>query len=57
VSEAGVASYKIDGAAPKKVPATAFTFDEGDVVVPFFHLIHGASPAAVHLQSWEVGAQ
>jgi len=58
VSEAGVASYKIDGAAPKAVPATDFTFDDGDVVVPFFHLIHGGTtPAAVHLQSWEVGAQ
>lgn len=57
VSAAGVASYKIDGAAPTAVPATAFTFDEDDVVVPFFHMIGGTTPAAVHLQSWEVGAQ
>lgn len=57
VSAAGVVSYKIDDAAPKAVPAAAFTFDEDDVVVPFFHLIGGTAPAAVHLQSWEVGAQ
>jgi hypothetical protein len=56
VSAAGVVTYKIDGAAP--TATAAFTFDSGDVVVPFFHLLHDATtPGAVYLQSWECGLQ
>lgn len=55
VSAAGVVTYKIDGAAP--TATAAFTLDTGDTVIPFFHLIHGTTPAAVHLQSWECGLQ
>jgi predicted RecA/RadA family phage recombinase len=56
VSTAGVVTYKIDGVAP--TVTAAFTFDTGDVVVPFFHLLHDAStPGAVHITSWECGLQ
>jgi hypothetical protein len=56
VSAAGVVTYKIDGAPPTVV--AAFTFDTGDVVVPFFHLLHDATtPGAVTIQSWECGLQ
>jgi hypothetical protein len=56
VSATGVVTYKIDGVTP--AVTAAFTFDTGDVVVPFFHLLHDATtPGAVHLQSWECGLQ
>lgn len=56
VSAAGVVTYKIDGVAP--TVTAAFTFDTGDVVVPFFHLLHDAtSPGAIHITQWEVGLQ
>jgi len=56
VSAAGVVTYEIDDAAP--TATAAFTFDTGDVVVPFFHLLHDATtPGAVHIQSWECGLQ
>ena len=56
VSAAGVVTFKIDGAAP--TATAAFTFDTGDVVVPFFHLLHDATtPGAVHLTQWECGLQ
>lgn len=56
VSSTGVVTYKIDGVTPATV--AAFTFDTGDVVIPFFHLLHDATtPGAVHLQSWECGLQ
>lgn len=56
VSAAGVVTYKIDGTVP--TVATAFTFDTGDVVIPFFHLLHDATtPGAVTIQSWECGLQ
>jgi hypothetical protein len=56
VSAAGVVTYKIDGAAP--TVTAAFTFDSGDVVVPFLHLLHDATtPGAIYIQSWECGLQ
>jgi predicted RecA/RadA family phage recombinase len=56
VSAAGVTTFKIDGAAP--TATAAFTFDTGDVVVPFLHLLHDATtPGAVHLTHWECGLQ
>jgi len=55
VSSAGVVTYKVDGVT---ATGAAFTFDDGDVVVPFFHLLHDATtPGAVHIQSWECGLQ
>lgn len=58
VSAAGVVSFKIDGAAPTAVAATAFTFDEDEVVIPFFYFLHAGDVAgAVNLISWEVGYQ
>jgi len=55
VSKSGVVTYKIDGSAP--TTTAAFTFDSGDVVCPFIHLLHGAStPGAVHLVSLKVAS-
>lgn len=54
VSAARAVTYKIDGAAP--TVTAAFSIDAGDVVVPFFHFLHGSDVAgAVILQEWEVG--
>lgn len=38
VSSAGVVTYKIDGSAP--TTTAAFTFDSGEVVTPFWYLLH-----------------
>lgn len=57
VSAAGVVTYKIDGSAP--ATTAAFTFDDGEVVVPFFYLLAAADPevAAVELIEFECGYQ
>lgn len=56
VSAARAVTYKIDGVAP--VVTAAFSIDAGDVVVPFFHMVHGADVGgAVILKEWEVGLQ
>ena len=57
VSAAGVVTYTYDGAALTNPPA-AFTFDAGDIVVPFIRLEHAAvAPGAVNLISMQVGPQ
>lgn len=56
VSAAGVVTYKIDGRAP--TVTAAFTFDDGDVVVPFFFFLNAADVAgAVVAIEWEVDFQ
>lgn len=57
VSAAGVVTYKIDGLAP--TTTAAFTFDDAEVVVPFFYHLQAADPecAAVELISFECGLQ
>jgi hypothetical protein len=56
VSAAGVVTYQIDGAAPTTV--AAFTFDSGEVLVPFFFMLNAADVAgAVELIEWECGVQ
>jgi len=56
VSSAGVVTYKIDGAAPSAT--AAFTFDAGEVVVPFIHLLHATTtPGSVKLYEWECNYQ
>jgi len=58
VSATGVVSYKIDGVSPLAVAATAFTFDDAEVVVPFFHFLHcAASSAGIELIEFECGLQ
>lgn len=55
VSDAGVVTYKVDGVT---ATGAAFTFDDGDVVIPFLHILHDATtPGAIHIQSWECGLQ
>lgn len=54
VSAAGVVTYTINGVAP--TTTAAFTFDDGDSVIPFIHFQHGADVAgAVDLTLWDVG--
>lgn len=56
VSAAGVVTYTINGVAP--TATAAFTFDNGDVVVPFLHFLHAAAaPGEIHLVSLEIGPQ
>lgn len=55
VSAAGVVTYTINGSAPSA--SAAFTFDNGDVVMPYIHLVHSASATAVDLTSLKVGYQ
>ena len=56
VSSAGVVTYTIDGSAP--TATAAFTFDTGDVVVPFIHFLNGADVAGdVELEAIQIGFQ
>lgn len=57
VSAAGVVTYKIDGVAP--LVATAFTFDTGEVVVPFMFMLqaNAAQTGALVLEHFECGYQ
>lgn len=56
VSAAGVVTYKFDGGDPTVV--AAFTFDDGDVVTPYFHVLHDASAdLGCALQEFECGLQ
>lgn len=53
VDQAGVVTYKIDGVAP--TTTAAFTFDSGDVVVPFLFFLHATDVAGeVSLIEWQV---
>lgn len=54
VTAAGVVTATIDGSAPST--PLAFTFDSGDIVCPFVHIVHGAAlPGAVHWVALSVG--
>jgi hypothetical protein len=57
VSAAGVVTYKFDGGTPATV--AAFTFDDGEVVIPFLYFLHanGAQAGAVTLIAFECGPQ
>ena len=56
VSSSGVVTYKIDGSAP--TTTAAFTFDDGEVVVPFFYFLHDTDLAQnTALIEWDVGLQ
>lgn len=56
VSAAGVVTYKIDGLDPSTT--ATFTFDDGEVVVPFFYFLHAASSTAgIVLKDFECGLQ
>ncbi len=54
VSGSGVVTFEIDGSAP--TTTASFTFDDSEVVVPFFYFLHASDVAgAVVLQEWEWG--
>jgi hypothetical protein len=54
VDNGGVVSYVIDGAAP--TTTAAFTFDDGEVIVPFLYFLHATDVAGVVLlKEWECG--
>lgn len=56
VSAAGVVTYRINGAAP--TVTAAFTFDDGDPLIPFVHSINSADLAGeVAIQTWRTGYQ
>lgn len=57
VSSAGVVTYKFDESTPTVV--AAFTFDDTDVVVPFFHFLqaNAAQTGALVLEYFECGLQ
>lgn len=56
VSAAGVVTYTINGLAP--TVTAAFTFDTGDVVVPFIrHTFGAATPAAIDWVTLKIGSQ
>jgi hypothetical protein len=57
VSAAGVVTYTIDGAAP--TATAAFTFDNGDPVIPFFRHLQAnvAQNGNLILHTWNVGYQ
>ena len=55
VSSAGVVTYKINGSAP--TVTAAFTFDDGDHVTPFMHMLGSGSHGAVTLIKFEHGRQ
>jgi hypothetical protein len=55
VSAAGVVTYTINGAAP--TTTAAFTFDDGDPVVPFIHFLQASDLTDVTISLWEVGYQ
>jgi hypothetical protein len=56
VSAAGVVTFLRNGAAP--AVTAAYTFDDGDPVIPFLHMIqHGDLTEAVIVKQWEVGYQ
>lgn len=56
VSAAGVVTFKIDGRPP--TTTAAFTFDDGEVVVPFFYFLNDTDLAgAVTLKEFECGLQ
>ena len=57
VSAAGVVTNFFDDAAPSTTP-TSFTFDDGDTVMSFFHLLHDTNVAETTvIYEWEVGYQ
>ena len=54
VSANGAVTYEVNGAAP--TVTAAFTFDSGEVVVPFFFFLNAADLVDnIYLQKWEVG--
>ena len=60
VSDSGVASWWIDGTSYDGTSTAAYkTFDDGDIVTPFFSLLSAATAqqGATVLQELEVGYQ
>ena len=56
VSSAGVVTYKIDGVVPTTV--ASFTFDDAEVIVPFFYFLHHTDLAEeTALIEWDCGLQ
>lgn len=53
VSNAGVTTFTIDGAAP--IVTATYTFDDGDPVIPFVHLLHDSDVAeSTIITKWKV---
>lgn len=56
VSAAGAVTYLLDGVAP--TVTAAFTFDSGDVLIPFFYFLQATtSPGIITFKEFECGFQ
>ena len=55
VSAAGVVTYKIDGRAP--TTTVTYTFDDAEVVTPFFYCIQNSTTTAITMIEFECGLQ
>ena len=56
VSGAGVVTFEVGGSAASAAPA--YTFDSGDVVMPFIHFLQGADvTTTIGLQNLKIGFQ
>lgn len=56
VSSAGVVTYTIDGSAP--TTTAAFTFDDGDFVIPFLHYLQSVDLTGdFDIEEWEYSLQ
>jgi hypothetical protein len=56
VDENGAVTYEIDGVAPTSV--AAFSFDDAEVVVPFFYFLNDTDLVdTLEISEWECGLQ
>lgn len=56
VEKAGAVTFLIDGVVVSPAGWSQFSFDSGEVVVPFFYFLHDAtSPGAIYLKLWQCG--
>lgn len=55
VANDGECTFKIDGSAP--TVSASFTFDDAEVIVPFFFLISETGDPGVSISSWECGVE
>jgi hypothetical protein len=54
VKNSGVVEFLIDGSTPTVVPAP-FTFDSGEVIVPFLHFVADTGDPGAYVSAWRCG--
>ena len=55
VDNDGRVEFLLNGAAPTTVPAQ-FTFDSGEVLIPFVHFVANTGDPGAYISSWKCGA-